>query len=91
MLKLKAMVWNIHGAASMGWSNGYNIEEFVVNMFFARTFYKKLQVKNGESCIWNFLNIATRVSAPFVGMETVNCRPFLGLLKIESVYTDFLP
>jgi len=31
MSKLKAMVWNIHGAASTGWSNQYEIKNFVVD------------------------------------------------------------
>ena len=30
-MKLKAMVWNIHGAASTGWSNNYQIKKFVVD------------------------------------------------------------
>ena len=31
MSKLKAMVWNIHGAASTGWSNHYETKKFVVD------------------------------------------------------------
>jgi len=31
MSKLKAIVWNIHGAASTGWSNDYEIKKFVVD------------------------------------------------------------
>lgn len=31
MCELKAMVWNIHGAASTGWNNNYTIKKFVVD------------------------------------------------------------
>ena len=32
---MKIMDWNIHGAASVGWNNGYPIEKFVVDRILA--------------------------------------------------------